>query len=246
MANQLLEQQASLLDYLSSAAVIFGGQADAALDPALQSIDRGVLRLQARFACNKRIERITAIFPRTFEILGPDQKPVLREFVEVSRPTEKSPLPNARELHNFLSARWRQTPPAPPHLPDVAACELAIAEVSDAVDDRETPAERGKSNGLKRSIRRRTSVSALRCAYDVRSIFDAGCGAVIPPKRETSLVVSFPAGRRNADIIEVPKVIADALMLLRDWTDPSRLDAFGDRHNLVSHLAAQEFIDVRA
>ena len=59
MANRLLEQQASLLDYLSSSAVIFGDQADVTLNPALQGIDRGVLRLQARFACNKRIERIT-------------------------------------------------------------------------------------------------------------------------------------------------------------------------------------------
>jgi hypothetical protein len=242
MANRLLEQQASLLDYLSSPAVIFGDQADATLNPALQDIDRGVLRLQARFACNKRIERITAIFPLTFEILGSDQKLVLREFIGVSQPTEKSPFPNAREFHEFLSARWRRKSPEPAHLPDVAAGEFAMAQVSNAVEDREPPA---KGDGLKRSVRRRHSVVALRCAYDVRSIFDAASVAAVPPKRETSLVVSFPSGCCDPHIVEVPKVIADALMLLDDWTDPSRLHAFGNPDNLVRYLTVQEFIDVR-
>src|SRR5215470_6705859 len=92
MANRLLDRQTSLLEYLSSAAAIFGDQADAPVDPALQGIDRGVLRLLARFACNKRIERIIAVFPLTFEILGAEQRLILREFVEVSRPTNKHTL----------------------------------------------------------------------------------------------------------------------------------------------------------
>ena len=49
-----------------------------------------MLRLQARFICNKRLEKIIAVFPRTFEILGADQRLILREFVEVSQPTNKS------------------------------------------------------------------------------------------------------------------------------------------------------------
>jgi hypothetical protein len=246
MSDRLLDRQASLLDYLSSAAVIFGDQADAPVDPALHGLDRGVLRLQARFACNKRIERIIAIFPRTFEILGADQKPILREFITVSRPTQKSPLANAREFHEFLSARWQGEPPKPAHLPEVAACELAMAEVRDVVDDRDSPATDGNSDGPKRAIRRLRSVRPLRCAHDIRPIFDAGSGAVVPARRDTSLVVTFPAAARDVRIVEVAPVVADALTLLNDWVDPGVLDALGDREGLFNQLAAHEFIAMRA
>ena len=246
MANRLLDRQTSLLEYLSSTAAIFGDQADALVDPALQGIDQAVLRLVARFACNKRIERIIAVFPRAFEILGAEQRLILREFVEVSRPTNKSTLANAREFHEFLSIRWQCEPPKPAYLPDVAACELAIAEVRNVVEDHETPAKKGKSDGPERGIRHRRSVVPLRCAYDIRSIFDAGPGEAVPPKRDTPLVVTLPAGFRDVRIVEVAPVVVDALTLLDDWVDPSTLDAFGDRKNLVSHLAAHGLIEVRA
>jgi hypothetical protein len=246
MANRLLDRQTSLLEYLSSAAAIFGDQATAPVDPALQGIDRGVLRLVARFACNKRVERIIAVFPRTFEILGAEQRLILREFVEASRPTSKSTLANAREFHEFLSVRWRCEPPEPAYLPDVAACELAMAEVRNVVEDHERPAKKDESDGPKRGIRHRRSVVPLRCAHDIRSIFDAGSGEAVPPKRDTSLVVTLPAGFHDVRIMEVAPVVVDALTMLDDWADPSTLDAFGDRENLVSHLAAHDLIEVRA
>jgi hypothetical protein len=246
MVNRLLDRQVSLVEYLASAAALFGDEVDVPADPALQGIDRGVLRLQARFACNKRIEKIIAVFPRTLEILGADQRLILREFVEASRPTNKGTLANAREFHEFLSARWRCEPPKPAYLPDVAACERAMAEVRNVVEDHERPAKKGKSDGPKRGIRRRRSVVPLRCAHDIRSIFDAGSGEVVPPKRDTSLVVTLPAGFRDVRIVEVAPVVVEMLTLLDDWADPSTLDAFGDRENLVRHLAAQEFIEVRA
>src|SRR5829696_2759845 len=153
MSNRLFDRQASLLEYLSSTAAIFGDQARGPLDPALQGIDPAVLRLQARFACNKRIEKIIAVFPRTLEMLGTDQRLILREFVEASRPTTKSPLANAREFHEFLSARWRGEPSTKPaYLPDVAECELAMAKARN-VEDRERPSKKAKSDGPTRGIR---------------------------------------------------------------------------------------------
>jgi hypothetical protein len=244
MANRLLDRQASLLEYLSSAEAIFGDQADAPpIDPALQGIDRGVLRLQARFACNKRIEKIMAVFPRTFEILGADRGMTLREFVEVSRPTNKSSLANAREFHEFLSVRWQCEPAKPAYLPDVAACELAMTEVRNVAEDHERPAKKDKSDRSKRGIRRRRSVVPLRCTYDIRSIFDTGSGEAVPPKRDTSLLVTLRAGFHDASIVEVAPIVVDALTLLDDWTDPRKLDAFSE--NLVRDLAAHDLIDVR-
>jgi hypothetical protein len=241
MATRLLDRQTSLLEYLRSAEAIFGDQADAPIDPALQGIDRGALRLLARFACNKRIERIIAVFPRTFEILGAAQRLILREFIEISRPTNKSTVANAREFHEFLSVRWQCEPPKPAYLPDVAACELAMAEVRNVV---ERPAEKGKSDGSERGIRHRRSVVPLRCAYDIRSIFDAGSGGAVPPKRDISLLVTLRAGFHDASLVEVAPIVVDALALLDDWTDPRKLDALSE--NLVRDLAAQDLIDVRA
>src|SRR5947199_2734154 len=143
MANRLLNRQISLLEYLSSAAAIFGDQANAPVDPALQGIDRGLLRLEARFTCNKRVEKIVVAFPRTFQFFGADQRPILREFVEASRPTNMSSLTNARQFYEFLLARWRREPPKLAYLPDVAACELAMVEVRDMVEDREKPPKEG-------------------------------------------------------------------------------------------------------
>ncbi len=202
-----------------------------------------MLRLQARFACNKRIEKIMAGFPRTFEILGAAQRLILREFIEISRPTNKSTLANAREFHEFLSVRWQCEPPKPAYLPDVAACELAMTEVRNAAEDHETPPKKDKGDRSKRDIRRRCSVVPLRCTYDIRSIFDAGSGEAVPPKRDTSLLVTLRAGFHDASLVEVAPIIVDALALLDDWTDPRKLDAYSE--NLVRDLAAHDLIDVR-
>jgi hypothetical protein len=240
MDNRLLDRQASLLEYLSSTTNMFGDHADTPVDPALHGIDPGVLRLQARFICNKRLEKIIAVFTRTFDILGADQRSILREFVEVSPPTNKSTLANAREFHEFLSARWRLKASNPAYLVDVAACELAMVEVLNAVEDHERPA------GLKRGIRRHRTIVPLRCAYDIRSSFDSRSSEVPPPKRDTSLVVTLAAGFRDIRLVGVAPVVVDALMLLDDWTDPRMLDNLGDVENLVRHLAAHGFIEVQA
>jgi hypothetical protein len=135
MANRLLDRQTRLLEYLASAATIFGDQASSPREIAMPGIDPGVLRLQARFACNKRLEKLMTVFPRTFELLGANQRLILREFVAVKPATNKSTLANAREFYQFLLARSECKALEPTCLPDVAACELAMAEAGNAADD---------------------------------------------------------------------------------------------------------------
>ncbi|HXL49824.1 MAG TPA: hypothetical protein VN975_13640 [Xanthobacteraceae bacterium] len=244
MASRLLDRQARLLDHLSSAATLFGEEAGAPVDPTLQGIDRGLLRLEARFACNRRLGKIAAAFPRTFEILGADQKLILREFVEVSRPTAASTLANARQFCEFLSARWRHEPPKPAYLPDVAACELAMLEVRNMVQDHEQPPNKGGSYGRKGNIRRRRGVIALRCAYDIRSIFARTSGEVMPPKRDVAFAVTLPCDSSEVRILELAPAACDLLARLDDWVDPRTLDAIGEQENLVSYLAVHALIEV--
>jgi hypothetical protein len=246
MAGRLLDRQVSLLEYLTGAVALFGDQADAPVDPALQGIDRGLLRLEARFACNRRLEKIVAAFPRVFEILGADRRRILREFVEVSRPTAASTLANARQFYEFVSAHWRREPPKPAYLPDVAACEIAMVEVRNMAQDHEQLLNKGESDGQKRNIRRRRGVIALRCAHDIRSVFEGASEEVIPPKRDTTFVVTLPAASREVRILEVAPVAFDLLALLDDWVDPRTLGAIDELANLVSYLAAHELIEIRA
>jgi hypothetical protein len=245
MASVLLDRQRRLLEYLSSHEAIFGNHANVPIDPALQGIHQGVLRLQARFACNKRLEKIITAFPRTFEILGAERSSTLREFVAASPPTSKRSLANAREFHAFLSGRWRCSPSEPAYLPDVTACELAMAEVRNVVEDRENQEKKDRGDERKQGIRRRQSVVPLRCAYDIRSIFDAGPGEAVPPQRNTTLVVTLSRGSSNVGIVETDPIVVHILTLLDDWADPCVLDAFGDAKNLFNQLVAHEFIETR-
>jgi hypothetical protein len=245
MAHRLFDRQASLLKYLGSAAALFGDEANGPVDTALQGIDPAVLRLQARFACNKRIEKIMAAYARTFEFLGAEQRLLLHEFVETSPATSKSTLENAREFHEFLRVRWECEPPKPAYLADVASCELAMTVVRNVVEHHERPTKEDKSIGLKQSVRRRRSVVPLRCDYDIRPIFNAASGAIVSHKRNTSVVVTLSAGSRDVSIVKVAPVVVEVLMLLDDWADPSALNAFGDREKLVGYLAAQGFIEVQ-
>ncbi len=113
-------------------------------------------------------------------------------------------------------------------------------------EDSEKSLKTDQSDGPKPGIRRCRTVVPLRCAHDIRSIFEAGLGEVAPPKRDTSLVVTLPAGSCNAEILEVAPVVFDLLVRLDDWADPITLGAVNDLENLLSRLAAQELIEVRA
>jgi len=244
MASRLLLRQISLLRYLSSAAAMFGDQSKAPVDRALRGIDPAALRLQARFACNKRLERIAAVFPRTLEILANDRTLILREFVEAIPPTSKSTLANAREFHAFLMLRWEYEAPRPLYLPDVASCELAMTEVRNVVKDHER-VTKDVSKRAGNCIKRRRSVVVLSCAFDVRPIFDSGSSNIVAPKRKTSIAVTLTAGSREVRLVKVPTNAGDALMLLDDWTHARVLDAFGERDYLLRLLAAQELIEMQ-
>jgi hypothetical protein len=246
MANRLLDRQVSLLEYLTSAAVLFGDQVDVPVDPALQEIDRGLLRLEARYCCNKRIKKIIAVFPRTLEILAADQGCILREFVETNQQTDISFLANAHQFYEFLLTRWQLQPPKLPYLPDVATCEFSMVKVCNITEESNKTLKPDQSGGPKPGIRRYRGLDTLRCAYDIRSIFEGGLGEVVPPKRDISLVVILAAGSWNARILEVPPVVFDLLVRLDDWANPMTLVDIDDLENLVGRLAAQELIEVRA
>jgi hypothetical protein len=139
MASSLLNRQIGLLIYLTSGDAIFGDVGVPALLPGLHGFDLRLLNLEARFSHEKRMEKIAGVFSLTLELLGAEQAQVVRIFAERCPSISIGRLENARQFHAFLSGLWRFRSPVLPYLPDLAACELAFAEVhhwdADATDD---------------------------------------------------------------------------------------------------------------
>jgi hypothetical protein len=245
MAKRLLDRQVELLDYLTSVGAIFGDTADARVGDALHGIDPGLLRLEARFSHEKRMEKILTAFPRTFALLGGRSKPIVRDFVRACPPIDVTRIVNARQFHEFVSERWRREPPDPEYLADVAACEFGCAQVrlareeAEPAQDEETPAQGG--------IRRSPDVVLLRCRYDVRPIFEQEAAArVVPVERDTPLALAMPPEADEPRIFEVPAPVFDLLAALDDWVDPDTLDATGELEELIRDLADHGLVEVRA
>jgi hypothetical protein len=243
MAKRLLDRQVSLLRYLTSAGAIFGAEDPVPLDPALRGIEPSLLGIEARFSYEKRMEKIFAVFPKTFELLGADRDRVIRAFVDACPPVDISRIENARQFHDFLHAQWQREAPRPPYVPDVAACEFAFAKVRIAD---EVPAEEPRESvkdPLHPSIRRRPGVLLLRCSYDVRTVFEDGSKAARPVERDISL--AFAPGADRPLVSELEPVACELLIALSDWTDPA---AFGDApeaNELIAELIGAGLLEER-
>jgi hypothetical protein len=169
MSNRLLDRQLNLLEYLTSGAAIFGGKCDQTANDTRSGIKIGLLHREARFSFDKRMAKVRAVLPLTFAIIEKHGGAILREFVEACPPADISQLANAQQFCGFLRARSRHTPVAPPYLVDVAACELAFAQVRSRSDERRPIAE---TDGRCSAIRRHPDAIFVQCAYDVRPVFE--------------------------------------------------------------------------
>jgi hypothetical protein len=232
----LLERQVSLIHYLTSGRAIFGEQGPR--DPHLIGVNETLLRMEARFSYEKRIEKIAAVFPRTFELLGTDKDALVREFVDACPPADIARLANAQQFHDFLSARWQRDPPQPPYLPDVAACELACAQARAARNDALTP-----NDGARPCVRRQPGVVLLRCAFNVHVIFETGAGD--PMERETLLAAVPAPNEREPAIIELAPESFDLLSVLDQWTDATAFEATAETAQLLDDFLRAGLVEVR-
>jgi hypothetical protein len=230
MTRRLLDRQVRLLEYLTSGDAIFRGNRRAPVDPALAGIDRGMLDLEARFSHEKRMEKIAAVFPVTFDLMGAGLDGIVRGFVDACPPRDISRIENARQFYDFLTARCKREPPAPRYLPDVAACELACAQVRVEPDARE-PAI-APVDAMRAAIRRKPGVALLRTSYDIRAIFENDRGVTAPIERETLLAIALVSG--EPQIFELTPEIFDLLAALERWV---AIDELPGADELIASLA---------
>jgi hypothetical protein len=244
MSTRLLDRQISLLKYLTSGRAVFGADGGEVLDPALQGIDSRLLRLEACFSHEKRMEKISAVFHRTIGLLGSDQDAIVREFVGACPSIDITRLENARQFYDFLCARWRHEPVDPPYLRDVAACEFACVKARVGAEGPESQAAQDEHSQGDR-IRRHPGVTLLRCAYNIRPIFEGDAGAAAPVKRNTSLVIAMPPDAEHPQILELLPPAFDVLAALDDWTDPIALGPVPELDELIGDLAEHGLVELR-
>jgi hypothetical protein len=245
MSERLLQRQISLLEYLTSAGAIFDDGIDAPRMPHLQGFDLASLRLEACFSHEKRMGKIIAAFPRTFALLDSDRAALVRDFVAACPSIDIRRIENARQFYDFMLAHWEATPPQPPFLRDVAACEFAIARLR----------MRGKAQpsqpvaaGRALRIRRNRDAVFLPCAYDIRSIFEGAAAAGVaresPARRDLMLAILIPPGTDEPAIFEVPASVYALLVELDTWTDRAAFAAMEGLDELISELANHGLLEV--
>jgi hypothetical protein len=241
MVLRLLDRQISLLDYLTSGSAIFGTDGLSALDRAPSGFDTGLLRLEACFSHEKRMEKITAVFPHTFRLLGKDQSEIARRFASACPPVDNSRIENARQFCEFIQMKEQLEPP---YLHDVATCEFSLAKARIALESGESDGaeDEGAAAG---SVRRARNVILCNCEYDVREIFEAAFEDAVPDRRVTMLAILTPPGARNPQIFELLPVAFEALVALDEWTDSSRLGHAPELGPMLRELAEHGLVEVR-
>jgi hypothetical protein len=239
VAKRLLHRQARLLEYLTSGDAIFGDGRDVHFDAALQGIDRALLHIEARFSHEKRMEKIAAVFPKTFALLGADRDAIMREFVEACPPVDISRIESALQFRDFLTARWQRQPPAACYLPDVTACELALAQVRIDGDGELTVNAVRTQAGLP-GIRRKPGVVLLSARFDIRPIFEGGSEGANLIERKVPLAIAHHAGEPR--IFELAPEVFDLLAALDRWV---AVDEFPDSDGLIADLTEAGLLEVR-
>jgi hypothetical protein len=222
--RRLLDRQISLLAHLTDPRAFTG-----VADPDLAGIDPAQLRLMGEMSLGKRMEKVAAILPKTVELLGAAMDELTAVFARTFPPQSARAIDNARQFAAFAPGRV-----APAFVADIAAVELAIAEVGEAMRRARQPARRTKMGRFRRS----PTIRQLRCAHDVRGVLERE--AAEPQARETFLVVAPPAR-----VFEVAAPVHSILARMDGGVTPSQIARWlgGDAQALLATLTAAGIVE---
>jgi hypothetical protein len=242
MTKRLLDRQSDLLHHLTGVAAIFDAGADA-VTPSLQRFNRRLLAIEARFSFEKRLSKIEAVFPSSFDLIGKRRERLIRDFVARCPPVAVGRLENARQFYEFLSRSWgrgRQ----PRYLLDVAACELAIATVRGSV------AGDGRCDSMvsmpSLRIRRSPQVELLRLRYDVRPFFEHAAVTINPARRDLRLAVVAQSSSRDPAIFELAPAVFDLVQSFDTWVDWAAVGGMKDARELITDLVARGLVEMKS
>jgi hypothetical protein len=239
MSNKrLLDRQASLVEYLTSSAAIFGDDGGAPADRDLHVFDLGRLRLEARFSHEKRMRKIEAVFPRTLGFLARGPFEPLEAFARACAPRSIRRYDNARQFYQFLQEIWRREAPTPPYLTDVAAYELAIAKVRSTHADREP-----EYAGARPALRRHPRVELLILHYDIRDLFEDNEEPIDPGRGDFFLAMTLTAGAFDPSVIQVSQQVFELLRALDGWIPVAASGLVSEAKDIVAQLVGAGFLE---
>lgn len=236
--KRLLDRQASLIEYLTSGAAIFGDDGGAPADRELHTFDLGRLRLEARFSHEKRMRKIEAVFPRTLGFLARGPGDPLQAFARACAPRSIRRYDNARQFYQFLEEIWRREAPTPLYLADVAAYELAVAKVRSTHADREP-----EYTGARPALRRHPSVELLILHHDIRALFEDNEAPIDAGRGDFFLAMTLTAGAFDPRVIQVPKQVFELLCALDGWIPVEATGLGSVPRDIVAHLVGAGFLE---
>lgn len=227
---RLIDRQTNLLRHLTSQAFIFGTEdlGSAALDPDLHGMDVRRLRLEAEFSYSKRAKKLRQTFERTANLLGRRFPEVVRDFAAACPPRSYERYPDAKRFFDHFLERWARRPPTPAWAADVAAVELALARARTfRPEDMEREAAAERPDRSPRPLRRTHPCAVLvRCAHDVRPLFESARSREKVRPRPLRLAVLASRGRRRPAVMELPPEAFALLEEAAEW--PPEPAAAGD------------------
>jgi hypothetical protein len=187
------------------------------------------IALLARLAHSKRMEKIERVLPVVRQILGTDNWLVLSlGFARSEPPQAGSTISAAEQYCRFLHYVRHPIVDSKPYIVDLAACELAIAQVSQKAHDdhggmQRRPHDVDDVNVGSVFVCRHPSVALLRLRYNVVPLLAAtGAEAGWPPLFETApshtyLAIVGTAGSTGAELIKLDEEIFEFLSMLDSW-----------------------------
>jgi hypothetical protein len=124
------------------------------------------------------------------------------------------------------------------------ACQFAITKLRNSS---KAALSNPASGGPPRvnNVRRHRDVILLRCACDVRPIFEGGHDEALAVERDTRLAFAIPRGVEQPMIFELLPPIFDLLGVLDNWMDRSVLGTGPEVDELTGELEQHGLIEMR-
>ena len=220
--RRLIDRQTGLLRHLTSEAFIFGtrGLETAALDPDLQGMDFGRLRLEAEFSFNKRISRIRNTFARMATFYGDRFAWILREFAAACPPRTYERYHDAQQFFDWYQAHRADDRSVPPWTIEVARVEVTLARArtfrpAEAEEAALATCPTGQSAMWYRT---HPCVALTRCRFDVAPLFQPGSPGDDIEARDVPLAVLTSRRSRRPEIVELLPEAFDLLEQSPGWT----------------------------
>lgn len=164
---------------------------------------------------------------------------IVREFAEACPSVNIKRLENASQFREFLVLRWKSQPPSLPYLPDVAACEVACAQVRASLDSSSLVARRTSPSG-RTEIRRKPGIALLHTRYDIRPIFEESLSHSLLMERKVPVAITVRVDQPK--IFELRTEIFDLLSALDDW---AAVEESPDIADLVAQLEEARLLETR-